>query len=55
MTTIDITLKGKGVKQKEFNIPMFEFMKLKVQSLNIVYGFLLGTESNEWLKEAENG
>lgn len=53
MTTIDTTLGSKERNPKKFEVPMIEFMKLKINSLSIVYGFLMGTESDEWLKEAE--
>lgn len=55
MTTIDTTLSKKENKPRKFEVPIVEFMKLKINSLSIVKGFLMGTESDEWLKEAEDG
>jgi len=56
MTEIDITLTDKKLKTNaQLNPIMYSVMRLRMNSLLIIYNYLLGLDSNEWLKDAENG
>jgi hypothetical protein len=54
MSTVDITqgLQGDNI---QLNITVLPYIKMKLNSIMIISGFIKGTESDEWLKEAENG
>lgn len=54
MTTLDITLSDNKNKFEDFAIPAIDLSRLRIQSLNVIYNFLQGTDSNEWLKDAED-
>jgi len=53
MTTIDI--QSGDSKIKDFEVPTIEMLKLRLNSLIIIHELIQGTESNEWLKDAEDG
>ena len=52
MTTIE-TQNGEQSGNIQINITVLSYMKLKLKSLEVIKGFLAGTDSDEWLKEAE--
>lgn len=52
MSTVDIT-QGLQDDNIQLNITVLPYIKMKLQSLEIIKGFLNGTDSDEWLKDAE--
>jgi len=49
----DITY-GAKEEVEELHIPLLHMVELQSQSLNVIKGLLEGTDSDEWLKQAEN-
>lgn len=54
MSTVDIT-QGLQDDNIQLNITVLPYIKMKLNSILIIKGFIDGTESDEWLIEAENG
>lgn len=54
MTSISITYGSKEAVNEQFDIPVISLMELKVKNLDVIKGFVFGTDSNVWLKEAED-
>lgn len=52
MTTIEIQ-QGEQSGNIQINVTLLPYMKLKLNSLKVIKGLLAGTDSDEWLKEAE--
>lgn len=53
MSSINITY-GKSKAIKHFDIPVISLMKLHSNSLKTIKTLLQGTDSDVWLKEAED-
>lgn len=52
MSTIEIQ-QGPQSDNIQISITALPYIKLKLNSLKVIKGLLAGTESDEWLKEAE--
>jgi hypothetical protein len=53
MTSINITYGNNDVKE-QFDIPVMSLIEMKVKSIEVIKGLVLNTDSNIWLKEAED-
>ena len=53
MSTVDITLGSQDNIQ--IDILVLPYIEMKLKSLEVINGFLKGTETDEWLIDAENG
>ena len=54
MTLTDLTYGNDKLKSDAFDIPMVQLMTLRAASLESIYNFLLGTNTDVWLRDAEN-
>jgi hypothetical protein len=53
MTSVDIAYGNNDIVNTQFDVPTTLLMELKVKNLEVIRGFVFGTDSNSWLKEAE--
>ena len=53
MSTIDITY-GQNNSDIHLEIPVISIIELKLRSIEVIKGFVAGTDSNKWLIEAED-